>query len=103
MNYATMLIPSLLPVSSIWNENVGFADTTHTHLLMLAVAMVNFTIIGDTVADSKPLGHIFIELFGDSSPKTAEKFCVLKTSKKGSLLSQNYSKILIPGWQFHML
>ena len=64
---------------------------------MFAVAMVNFTMIIDIVVDSKPLGHIFIELFGDSSPKTTGNFCALKTRKKGSLLSQNYSKILIPG------
>ncbi|KAK7797955.1 hypothetical protein U0070_007026 [Myodes glareolus] len=70
---------------------------------MFAVAMVNFTMIVDTVADSKPLGHIFIKLFGDSSPTTAGKFCALKTGKKGPLLSQNYSKILIPGGQLHML
>nr|XP_045240774.1 peptidyl-prolyl cis-trans isomerase A-like [Macaca fascicularis] len=33
--------------------------------------------------DSKPLGHVFFELFADKLPKTAENFHALSTGEKG--------------------
>jgi hypothetical protein len=67
----------------------------------LVAAMVNPTVFFDITADDEPLGRISFELFADKVPKTAENFRVLSTGEKEFgyfLLSQNYSRIHVPGW-----
>ena len=67
-------------------------------LSQLAAAMVNPTAFIDICAGSEPLGGLFIKLFADKVPKTAENFHALSTGGKGFGYKRSSFHRIIPGF-----